>query len=81
MNNGKNRPVFGTRLLFLRGKNEESVSPGTPSSKAKKFFFSPKTGCSNRSKFVQTVAVFVMGYGCARRSTREWIRTVLFYVE
>jgi hypothetical protein len=29
---------------------------------------------------VQTVAVFVMGYGCAQRSAREWIRTVLFYI-
>ena len=40
-----------------------------------------RTGCSNRSSFVQTVAVFVMGYGCAQRSAREWIRTVLFYGE
>jgi len=30
-----------------------------------------RTGWSNWINFVQTVAVFVMGYGCARRSARE----------
>ena len=59
------------------------LSPGTPSSKAKKkfFFFPPKTGCSNWITFVQTGSLFVMGYGCARRSVRERIRMVLFYGE
>ena len=71
-------------LYFL-----QLISPGTPSSKARpwfliKIFFSKIrlwTGCSNRSNFVQTVAVFGMGYGCAQNSARERIRMVLFYGE
>jgi len=65
-------------------------SPGTPSSKAHpffqyayvlvKFFFS-KIRLAYLELGVQTVAVFVLGYGCAQRSARERIRMVLFYGE
>ena len=40
-----------------------------------------RTGCSNRQQFCSNRSSFVMGYGCAQRSAREWIRTVLFYGE
>jgi hypothetical protein len=51
----------------------KKCTKATPASK-KILVFSKirlRTGCSNRSNFVQTVAGFVMGYGCAQRSARE----------